>query len=497
MRLAGHVFDTYDDIDGKVLREIFPSIDVVPEFVKAAHRLTPEEAGQLPDDRFALVLLDNGLKHRKYAMVDAGNVELSANYLLKQAHLLPEEAVKSAAQQLLSAYEHYKLTPSFELKIAAMTGSSGVSGKQQFKPYAQGAKVIKVQADGGMRHATHKAVEKPMLGQVDPADSNLQQRTNYQGVPGTNFVELPIISPKEKQLPGPVSLAKQASGIGNDLASRLAQLSSSAASQARRADMTKATPEHFQEGNGTVTRMQHHEERSYFDLTGWDPAMAVKEASLQPTRTLLDGHYPVDTYEQTEKAAHYFSDYWKQFQPAQRREYCVKLAARMAELSIPVPELVDRYSAPGYALDTDQLLEQRRQYVKEDFHPVLDVLLEKRACVEPQNFVNALTVFDTQTGLNYFWGSMVMDPYFTTYGPSMQKVAEESWSYDDNGTRVSLEDLKYLALNGKSAVIKQFGKAFSESFSKDPKGIFESLPKPNKLVLARLATDRHSGTNTE
>ena len=79
----------------------------------------------------------------------------------------------------------------------------------------------------------------------------------------------------------------------------------------------------------------------------------------------------------------------------------------------------------------------------------------------------------------------------------MQKVAEEDWRWDRDGVRISEDDLEVLARNGHERLCKSFGADFAKEFSKSPKAVFNSLPDPNKLILARLASDRHAGTFTE
>ena len=108
-KLSGLILDPYDDASGEVLRSIFPSRDLVPSLIKAAHFLTPEDRSSLPDDLFALVLRDRDVVLRKYACVDAGNTALSIQYFLKEGHKLPAEAQKTAAENLVVAAGWYDL----------------------------------------------------------------------------------------------------------------------------------------------------------------------------------------------------------------------------------------------------------------------------------------------------------------------------------------------------------------------------------------------------
>ncbi len=468
--LARFVFDSYDDIEGRVLRGLAKSPDHLPDFIKTAERLTEDRISNLPDDQFALVIFDEGQKLKKYATVDKGNTALSVMYLLKQAHLLPPTAVKVAAQNLLAACEEYELDVPMALKVAAATGVSGLSGKSK-KPYVKGAKVSKIQFP--MKEAPGEFTTNPQLGQGDHNEHDLVERTNFNGPQGSNFLESPIFSQKEKM---------QNSGMEG---------------QEKRAFVTEFAnaPE-----NNADRRTKHKawKEVPYVALEGWDPNDAMaKEASAAPSRTLLNGKYPVDSMSQVKEAMAYFEEYRRKLEPADRHTYCVKLASRMAELNMPVPEEIARYGAETYGADAESMVLYRRGIVEESLVPALDALLEKRAQVPPLAFASALEQFDKLAGLNWEWDSKVPDPYFSTFGPSIEKLAELSWSWDQNGARVDLQDLEHLARNGKSALKKQFGNDFMESFAKNPKTVFESMPTPNKLMLARLAMSRHDGTATE
>lgn len=463
--IAGYVIDQYDDLSGEVLVSRLPSFSTVPEFVKTAHRLTPSEIQDLPDDGFALVLLDAGQKMKKFAMVDAGNTALSVMYLLEQGHLLPPEAVKIAAANLVNACEHYQIAVPEQLKTAAQTGRTDVSGKAQ-TPYARGAKVQRVQF-GSPKASDGSYQENPRLGQPEE-DEDLKSRANLDSPQGTNFTKIPTFSQKEKT-------KDDNAGEG-----------------------VEKTAGAFGDSPGEVRRRERiWREQPYLDITGWNPKLASAEPEQQAQHTLLRGHYPVDSYEQVKLAAAYFQENWKQFEPRDRHTYCVKLASRMEELRMEVPEQIERYGATTYAADIEDLVRGRASLIEEEFRPHLDLLLEKRASVSPETFAEALFELDQTTGLHFHYGSHVVDPWYATFGPSHEKVASESWVWDHLGTRIREADLKALALNGRHLVHKSFGEKFAEEFQKSPKAFFESLPKPNQLVLARLASDPHAGTASE
>lgn len=233
-------------------------------------------------------------------------------------------------------------------------------------------------------------------------------------------------------------------------------------------------------------------ELPYVDVSG-EPAHTPEDLPQRPEQTLLGDRYPVDSMEQVKLAAIYFVDNWRGLVPGDRRTYCVKLAGRMADLGLVIPDEVSRYGSPGYGADVESFVGFRRGLVQEDLHPALDMLIEKRAMLAPEIFARALEDFDKLAGLNWYWDGRVPDPYFSTFGPSREKLASENWSFSDGGAHIRESDLQSLARDGRPLVEKAFGADFADQFQKKPKTVFESLPKPNKIILARLAMSRNDG----
>lgn len=467
-RLSGFVFDTYDDVDGEVLRSLVSDPSHLPPFVKTATRLTEKQIDSLPDDQFALVMFDETNKLKKFAMVDKGNTTLSVLYLLKQAHLLPPEAAKTAAVNLIGACQRHEIDVPPDLLKLAKSGKSDVSGKLQ-SLYARGAKVNKIQFPeiAGESKQSH---DNPALGKHDAAWGDVTDRVNVEGTPGTNFLEMPLFPTKEKE-----KVAYVDDRPPTDNRAEVQRLFNTAAQ----------------------TKQQSWRESPYFDASGWDPSKAVDPEAPQPERTLLAGSYPIDGYDQVKTASAYFGDNWQTLPPRDRHNYCVKLAARMEELGMEVPEAVTRYGSSTYAADVDSYVEARKPYVHEESHDAIDLLLEKRAQVSPEVFAEALAEFDRLNDLNWHWDSKIADPWFSTFGPSIEKLAEAEWHYTENGTRIREEDLEVLARNGHERLCKSFGADFAKEFCKSPKVFFNALPAPQKLIVARLASDRHAGTYTE
>lgn len=471
-KFAGLVIDQYDDVDGALIRSLLTE-ESIPDFIKSAERVDPEGSAKIPDDNYALVLLDKGNKMRKYATIDKGNTALSVLYLLKQAHLLPEKAVKVAAQNLIEACERFKLDIPQQLKLASASGVSGMAAEQH----------------PGLRQAVNKGREandrkdsesNPQLGKGDPTQ-DVRKRANTESVAGGNFMEIPPFSTKER------FSDSQGTSIDHEKLAADYERSTYGADAATFGLFNYAAE----------TKKKNWRTSPYVDVQEWEPGFDLlqKQASVQ--RTLLDGRYPVDSFEQVKTAASYFKEHEVTFDPKDRRTYCVKLAARMNELGIKITPEIAKYAAAGYGDSVAAFVNFRKHYVTEDFHPVLDTLLEKQAYVKPETFADALEAFDRSQYLNYRWDGEIPDPYSSTFGTTMAKIAEDEWRWDQNGVRVCEGDLDNLATNGRHLVKRTFGDKFADEFCKSPKTFFESLPTPNKLVLGRLAMDRYSGTGTE
>jgi hypothetical protein len=123
----------------------------------------------------------------------------------------------------------------------------------------------------------------------------------------------------------------------------------------------------------------------------------------------------------------------------------------------------------------------------------LDELQEKTAELDPGTYAEVLRRFDAQAGLDNLYDSMIPDPWESTFG--IDKTAEVVW--EDGADRVTAEELRNLANNAPRAVTQVFTDGMQQEFIKDPIGIFNSMPKPQKRILARMAVDSASYGGSE
>jgi hypothetical protein len=450
---TGSIIDFYDDPQGTVLKNKIPDVDDVPDFIKTANSLSAEDRAKLPDDVFALVAVDNGRTMRKYACVDKGNTALSVIYLLENGHRLPAEAQKTAASNLVTACGWYDMEPPLPLvKMAGLLGA------------AMGAMYTADVAKKGMqRHK--KMTSGPAMKAVKIGDASGTETMPYQsdvdeeGASKTAGWVLPSVKGKT---------ARQAT-------KRLADVL---------AGMTKK--------NSVI--------QPYVDITG--KSAPVKLAQVKNERYALvkegQGRFPLDSYGDVEKAASWFDNYWSSLHPEDRREFCVKLAARADELAIPVSDTIKKYGGAGFAPNGEikVAVRTRMQFWREGDaeRSLLEGLeaegtkagFEKTASgMTPEVFCEALRQFDEQTGLVHHWDSGIYDPWFSTYG--IQKEAE--WKFVHKSEKINEDQLNAVVSGSYKWLTDRFGEEFAKALRKSPRQIFDSLPLPQKVIIMQLAND--------
>jgi len=381
---TGSIVDYYDDLYGTVLKSKIAHAEQVPDFIKKAQYLSPEQRSKLPDDAYAVVMVDRGVATRKYACVDKGNTALSAMYFIENHNKLPVEVQKVAAANLIEACEAYELeVPASLHKIAS-------------KPRAEIAKK-----------------------KVKAADLSGSDVMSYSRNPNSKLASL------------------------------------------------------------------------YVDVTGKSaPTQTVKVAYA---RHCLEKHgsarFPIDSYGQVLDASRWFDEHSNALHPAERREYCVKLAARADELAVTVSDRIRKYAGQEFAPDGEVKIAvaNRMQFWASDApeHGALQGMMDKYAGVTPDVFCEALRQFDETHGLTQYWDEGVIDPWYSTYG--FEKQAE--WVWEQGADRLTEEQLKDGVLRSRALIAHKFGKDMAESLFESPIQVFGSLPLDSKRIIAHICSD--------
>lgn len=245
--------------------------------------------------------------------------------------------------------------------------------------------------------------------------------------------------------------------------------------------------------------------------TGLDPHVDVTGAEAPKTAAVRrvglyalpsKQKYPLDDYGQVKMAAAYFDEHSRAMPLEDRREYCQNLSKRANALNIPYSNLIASYASDDWGEDEEVkiALDLRRQLLtRDDELNLLDRVeaVKEASGLGPEDFTYLLHEFDVRTGLDAHYDQDIPDPYISTFG--MSKTAEAKEDDDEafviGNDYVTKEDLARLSLTRRENLEKTFGDDFVKEFSKDPGGIFSSLPAQQKKMLARMAASNAPGSD--
>lgn len=496
MQTSGLVLDVYDDSEGEVLRAFCPTFDDVPSTMKHAHALSAAERDRLPDEAFALILVNGGEKLRKYACVDQGNTELSRLYFLANGHKLPEEAQKVAAAYLMEACATFQIAIPEEMHKVAMLGALMAA------PYALDAAK---KAQGNLR-VVNQLSPRGVGGVVTP--KQMAEGSKTAEVTGTS--DMPLSAPGGAAVPK-TSIRKTAEkDVEPDFV------------RAILGEQPKSFPQ-----TRAVSRV--------VDVTNKTPPQVIVEKRATRYAIPSQERYPLDSYAQVKAASAYFDEYGKRLSPEDRREYCANLVPRADALEIKVSAVVRRYGSHEIASDEEvkvafdarrralgdqpdelailaKIEKVARQRTWKDAETGLAAVHEgavpatfwktamanlgSDAVHPPWSVVAALGEFDKAANLDHLYDAEIPDPYLSLYGEKTAKDGAAGWSEIIGNDMVTSEELAQLALRGHSTVTHTFSDEFCKEFQKDPVGIFKSLPVTQKKILMRMANQAQPGNES-
>lgn len=443
MQTSGVVLDIYDDVGGEVLRTMFPTRDDVPGFLKTAHVLSADERHRLPDDAFALVLVNGDETLRKFACIDEGNTTLSVLYFLKHAHKLPDVARQRAAENLKVACAWYGLDVPEELEKEAGLGSMALNHVAKNPVGTAMTALTAKPLIEGTSHGIRANLDAVHAGEAQGGVMGGLHAMSHKHAEVTGTSTMPISANPQKAPTPPAA---------------------------------------------TVRKTAHM--RPHVDVTGLEP---TKTASARGAiHTALPGQYPLDSYEQVKMASAYFDEYGRRLAPAERHEYCVNLVKRASELGLELSDIIRTYGSEKYAEDETlrQALDTRRQVIDpmdKTASAILEEIYTARALVPPEDYVVLLTEFDKTAGIAHLYDRDVMDPYYSTYGFE-KNASDDDFRDEVDNYFVTGPDLKKLALTPKN-LMHVFGKDFVDEFRKDPVSIYKSMPTEQKKLIIRMATE--------
>ena len=233
----------------------------------------------------------------------------------------------------------------------------------------------------------------------------------------------------------------------------------------------------------------------HVNVTKKDPPTLVKEKTASSWAMPSICRYPLDTFEQVKAASAYFDEYWKRMAPEDRREFAHNLVKRAEALGEPIGEEAKHYGASGYGTDAqlraniDIRLELNKIAGAEDLY---EQLYTNRRQMPAEVYARTLHEIDKYAGLDWDYDAEVSDPFYSTFGLNKTAADEEKDSVVIGNEYMKTSDLITFARSKPDMIKGLFGDEFRKELQADPTGIFDSLPRDQKLIIMRMVNNSRS-----
>ena len=234
-------------------------------------------------------------------------------------------------------------------------------------------------------------------------------------------------------------------------------------------------------------------ESNIVSVSGSELKPVIKEASERIYA--LGNKYPIDNLKDLNTAQEFFQENHKRMKPSHRREFAVKVASVSKVASVEPTNAIKNYSGDDYSPSLDGHLGSRYHHLteisaSEDYKNSLVKLARERNEMNPVQFAQKLEEFDLKSGLDKFWDNSLSDAWYSTF--NIEKVGmgftEAKASFKVGEFHVTEDELKLLSQDAQK-IRSMFGEKFSNEFVKNPVEIFQSMPLPQKKVIAKMAID--------
>lgn len=444
MHLSGVILDLYDDPTAGVLRQKLAGREL-PKELGDLELLDEAKLAELPDRLFALVATNGADVVRKYAMHDPAHTAVSVLYFMEQRELFPEHAQKIAAHNLVEGCGWYGLEVPEVLQKLALDPLGGMLGALDVKS--------RVEQSVEGRRATMDGFRRAQAGATadqQARDPGASQKT--ADLTGTEM--MPMIG-NVSTYPDPKNTTRPGA---------------SSSSQSKRAQWLHAG-----------------------DLSSHHPVQKVAATKVAHYAMPSQSMYPIDSYANVKEAAAYFDEHMPAFHMQDRREFAFHLGARMSELGMKQTQSVLKYAGSDYGDFIDiELLARARDFEGLEHEHAYKVLLEKRASTPAHVMLEALHEIDVISGAATKYDATLgfRDPFAAVFGKTAEKdETVKTFGWNQGNDYVNDMMLTDLANRRYTALDKVFGMEMRKSFQKDPIGVFQSMPDPQKIVIARLASD--------
>ena len=211
----------------------------------------------------------------------------------------------------------------------------------------------------------------------------------------------------------------------------------------------------------------------------------------EQSKYACEGKYPINTPEEVKQAVAYFDEHHKQFPPEKAVVFCENLIKSAEDNGVKInrDSRVNDYDARTYS-DVIKLAVDRRVKLLDGIYEYGDSdgdavklaykrLYGQKDKVKPIEFSKKLAHIDRLCGIDSHWDRGSIDnPFVATFrssGNRLIKIADKT---------ILPGQLRQIAESDKLA--KVFSSDFVDEFKTSPEEIFESLPMPDKKLIASL-----------
>lgn len=480
--------DIYDDPQGSLLVQRLREKQLeLPEKLAGATLLDPAQLEALPDRLFALVTPD-GL--RKYAMHDEAHVVTSVIYFMDKAASFDPASRAAVAANLVNACAWYDVDPPEPLvKMAlglggaltgAMTAMGGVAEvKDKTRQNKEAFDDFRRAQVSGMKTASGVVVDHK------PGDPGTVLPTAKK-MDNAGLARLKI----DRQFGASDRIdGGETTDSATPFGTKLADLHGTELMPIAGGNKPLATDPKKPLGTKVAAFLPrgHQQTTPVFSSPEPEPTKYAHFAFPYEER------FPIDTPELVKKADAYFQEWRSQMAPADRRIFASSVEKRASELGVKVSSAILEYAGDDYGPYIHAELTARRVMTEGTGHDVVyEVLAEKVAHASPHVMAGLLAEADAAVGLDASYGRVgvgVRDPYAAVFGKTAAVDEDEVWSWSEGSDYTNATRLRKLGRGHVAALDNLFGDGFSASFSKDPVGVFKSMPDPQKVVISRLAAD--------
>ena len=229
------------------------------------------------------------------------------------------------------------------------------------------------------------------------------------------------------------------------------------------------------------------------NVSGKSPPVLTKTATANIYA--LGDKYPISNASELSKAISFFNENYRRMEPVHRREFAVKVASVADVMGVPSSEQILNYSGDSYSDTLDAHLSVRYQYLNElgaddSYKHEIVKLASHQTELDPVQFALILEKIDTESNLNVYWDKHISDPFYATFNieKNAMGTSEPQASFSVGDTHVTERELKLLA-SDPTKLRGMFGEKMSNEFAKEPVAIFQSMPLPQKKIIAKMASD--------